>query len=92
MRVEDDAAPFFIVFNIGSGGAISFIDLIGKIIELTGSGRSQFAPFTEERKALEPYDVLHVHGIDGMFDRIARQELARQNEAKLRCKIVDFAA
>lgn len=44
------------VFNIGSGGAISFIDLIGKIIELTGSGHSQFAPFTEERKALEPGD------------------------------------
>lgn len=30
-----------------------------------------FLPLVE-RKALEPYDVLHVHGIDGMFDRIAR--------------------
>lgn len=49
-------AAFGDVFNIGSGGAISFIDLIGKIIESTGSGRSMFAPFTEERKALEPGD------------------------------------
>jgi UDP-glucose 4-epimerase len=44
------------VFNIGSGGAISFIDLITKIIEITGGGRSEFAPFTHERKALEPGD------------------------------------
>jgi UDP-glucose 4-epimerase len=44
------------VFNLGSGTAISFIDLIHKIIEVCGGGHCEFAPFTEERRALEPGD------------------------------------
>ncbi|HYD86083.1 MAG TPA: glycosyltransferase family 4 protein [Vitreimonas sp.] len=31
-----------------------------------------FVPLVR-RETLEPFDVLHVHGIDGMFDRVARQ-------------------
>jgi UDP-glucose 4-epimerase len=44
------------IMNVGSGEAVSFRDLIARIIELAGSGRCTFAPFTAERKALEPGD------------------------------------
>ena len=44
------------IFNVGSSTSISFIDLAEKITAITGSGRYQYAPFTAERKALEPGD------------------------------------
>lgn len=44
------------IFNVGSGAAISFIDLVVKIIQIAGSGRYEYVPFTAERKALEPGD------------------------------------
>jgi UDP-glucose 4-epimerase len=44
------------VLNVGSAVPVSFRDLIAKIVELCGSGRHELAPFTEERKALEPGD------------------------------------
>jgi len=44
------------IFNVGSGTAVSFIDLANKIIEFAGSGRCEYTPFTTERKALEPGD------------------------------------
>jgi UDP-glucose 4-epimerase len=44
------------IFNVGSSTPISFIDLVQKILSLTGTGRYEYAPFTQERKALEPGD------------------------------------
>src|SRR5262245_39548362 len=34
--------------------------------------RRLFLPFID-RGALAPYDVLHVHGVDGLFERVARE-------------------
>ena len=44
------------MYNVGSGSSISFIDLAEKITAIAGSGRYEYAPFTAERKALEPGD------------------------------------
>lgn len=44
------------MYNVGSGTSISFIDLAEKITAIAGSGRYEYAPFTAERKALEPGD------------------------------------
>jgi len=44
------------IFNVGMGIPTSFNDLGNKIVELTGSGRCEFTPFSKERKALEPGD------------------------------------
>ena len=44
------------LFNVGSSVPISFLDLINKIVGTAGSGRYEFAPFTAERRALEPGD------------------------------------
>lgn len=42
-----------------------------KRVPMIGHSRF-FLPLIED-EALFPYDILHVHGIDGMFDRIARR-------------------
>ncbi len=44
------------IFNVGSSQPISFLNLVREIIEVTGTGRYEFRPFTAERKALEPGD------------------------------------
>jgi len=44
------------IFNVGSGTAVSFVDLANRIVELAGSGRCEYTSFTTERKALEPGD------------------------------------
>jgi UDP-glucose 4-epimerase len=44
------------VFNIGSGVPVNFINLALKIIKTAGSGKTNYAKFTAERKALEPGD------------------------------------
>ncbi|MBU0568833.1 GDP-mannose 4,6-dehydratase [bacterium] len=44
------------VFNIGVDKPISFLELAKTIIEVAGSGRWEFAPFTPERAAQEPGD------------------------------------
>jgi UDP-glucose 4-epimerase len=44
------------VFNVGSGVPVSFYDLARKIVEVVGSGRVDFAEFTQERKEVEPGD------------------------------------
>ncbi|MEW6234075.1 MAG: GDP-mannose 4,6-dehydratase [Candidatus Omnitrophota bacterium] len=44
------------IFNVGMGVPTSFNELGNKIVELTGSGRCEFTPFSKERKALEPGD------------------------------------
>jgi len=44
------------VFNVGTGVPVSFIDLAKKIVEVAGSGRVEFREFTKERKEVEPGD------------------------------------
>ena len=44
------------VFNIGVDKPTSFLDLAKTIIEVAGSGKWEFAPFTPERAAQEPGD------------------------------------
>jgi len=45
-----------LVFNIGSGKPINFIELAKLIIGLAGSGNFKFTDFTKERKEIEPGD------------------------------------
>jgi len=44
------------VYNVGSGVPLSFLELANKIIEIAGSGKTNYTEFTTERKALEPGD------------------------------------
>ena len=44
------------VFNVGHPDPSNFLELANTIIKIAGSGRWEFAPFSEERKALEPGD------------------------------------
>jgi UDP-glucose 4-epimerase len=44
------------VFNIGTGIPVSFYGLAQKIVEITGTGKSKFTEFTQERKEVEPGD------------------------------------
>ena len=43
-------------FNLGNEGHCSFIDLVRTIIDVAGSGKWEFTPFTKERAAQEPGD------------------------------------
>ena len=42
--------------NVGIDKPTSFLELVKEIIEIGGSGRWEFAPFSAERKAQEPGD------------------------------------
>jgi UDP-glucose 4-epimerase len=44
------------VFNVGTGVAVSFIDLAKKITEIAGKGRVAYTEFTQERREVEPGD------------------------------------
>ena len=44
------------VFNIGVDKAVTFLEYATKVIEVAGSGRWEFAPFSPERAAQEPGD------------------------------------
>jgi UDP-glucose 4-epimerase len=44
------------VFNIGTGIPVSFYDLAQKIVKITGTGKTKFTEFTQERKEVEPGD------------------------------------
>ena len=44
------------VFNVGTGVAVSFIDLAKKITEIVGKGRVAYTEFTQERREVEPGD------------------------------------
>jgi UDP-glucose 4-epimerase len=44
------------VFNVGNDKPSSFLELARTIVEVAGSGRWEFAPFTPERAAQEPGD------------------------------------
>jgi nucleoside-diphosphate-sugar epimerase len=44
------------VFNIGTGVPVSFYELAQKIVDITGTGKTKFTEFTQERKEVEPGD------------------------------------
>jgi UDP-glucose 4-epimerase len=44
------------ILNVGVDRAVCFLDIIKLIVEVTGSGRWEFAEFSAERKAQEPGD------------------------------------
>jgi UDP-glucose 4-epimerase len=44
------------VFNIGTGVPVSFYELAEKIVAITGTGKTKFTEFTQERKEVEPGD------------------------------------
>jgi UDP-glucose 4-epimerase len=44
------------IFNLGIDTPTTFLELTQKIIDIAGTGRWEFAPFTPERKAQEPGD------------------------------------
>jgi len=44
------------VFNVGSGIPVSFFELAEKIVAITGTGKTRFTEFTQERKEVEPGD------------------------------------
>jgi UDP-glucose 4-epimerase len=45
-----------VVFNVGTGIPISFIDLAKSIVKTAGTGKAVFTEFTQERKEVEPGD------------------------------------
>ncbi|MBC7768293.1 MAG: glycosyltransferase family 4 protein [Phycisphaerales bacterium] len=61
------------VFN-GARAQLPVTDTSGglRIRRVPMIGHPRFFLPLVPREVLEPYDVLHVHGIDGMFDRVAR--------------------
>ena len=44
------------VLNVGIDKPTNFIELVETVIDVAGSGRWEFAPFSPERKAQEPGD------------------------------------
>jgi len=44
------------IFNVATGVPVSFVELASTIVDVSGSGRWEFAPFSPERKAQEPGD------------------------------------
>ena len=44
------------IFNVGVDKPTDFIELADTLVDVAGSGRWQFAPFSPERKAQEPGD------------------------------------
>lgn len=56
LRAAADQAADGQIFNVGWGRGIAFRDLAQAVIAAVGSGRWEYAPFSAERKALEPGD------------------------------------
>ena len=83
-----DETAYGDIFNIGSGVAISFIDLAEKIVEIAGSGRYEYAPFTVERKALEPgdywADITKIKSVVGWEPQVSLEEGLRRTIAYYR--------
>ena len=56
LRVAMTDGTYGEVFNIGTGVPVSFYELAEKIVAITGTGRTKFTEFTQERKEVEPGD------------------------------------
>jgi UDP-glucose 4-epimerase len=56
LKIASTGEAYGRVFNVGTGVPVSFFDLAEKIVAITGSGRTKFTEFTQERKEVEPGD------------------------------------
>lgn len=56
MRVASCDNAYGGIFNVGRDDPTNFLELAKTIVRIAGQGRWEFAPFSEERKALEPGD------------------------------------
>jgi len=56
LRTGVSGRAFGDTFNVGNEEHCSFIELVKTIIDVAGSGRWEYAPFTKERAAQEPGD------------------------------------
>jgi UDP-glucose 4-epimerase len=70
------------ILNVGVDKAVCFLDLVKRIIEVTGSGRWEFSEFSPERKAQEPgdfySDITKIRNIVGWEPAVSLDEgLAR---------------
>jgi UDP-glucose 4-epimerase len=75
LRIGLTDAVYGEVINVGRGVPVSFKDLIATIVRLSGSGAFEFAPFTAERKALEPgnywTDIGKIRALTGWEPRVS---------------------
>lgn len=82
LRVGLSDASYGDVMNVGSGVPVSFGDLIAQIVDLCGSGAYALAPFTAERKALEPgdywADITKITAVTGWKPRVPLAEGLRR--------------
>jgi UDP-glucose 4-epimerase len=56
LMVAATEGAYGMVFNVGTGIPVSFIELARTIVELAGTGTAKFTEFTQERKEVEPGD------------------------------------
>jgi UDP-glucose 4-epimerase len=70
------------LFNVGTGIPVDFLTLGETIVRLTGSGRCEFVPFSEERKQLEPghyyADIGKIKSILGWEPQVSLEEGLRR--------------
>jgi UDP-glucose 4-epimerase len=79
------------LFNVGTGVAVDFRTVAETIVFLTGSGRCEFVPFSEERKKLEPghyyADIRKIKNMLGWEPQISLEEgLRRTIEYYRKCR------
>jgi len=77
------------VYNVGTGAPIDFRTLAELIVRLAGTGSTQFVPFTEERKQLEPgdyySDISKIRSALGWTPHISLEEGLRRTVVYYRC-------
>lgn len=56
LMVAVNSKAYGMVFNVGTGIPVSFIELAKKIARIAGTGKPEFTEFTTERKEVEPGD------------------------------------
>jgi len=56
LTVAVNSKAYGMVFNVGTGIPVSFIELAKKIARIAGTGKPEFTEFTTERKEVEPGD------------------------------------
>lgn len=66
------------VFNVGTGIPVSFFELAEKIVAITGTGKTRFTEFTQERKEVEPgdyyADITRITGATGWKPAVSLEE------------------
>jgi UDP-glucose 4-epimerase len=80
LALHEDAAGE--IFNVGVDVPTSFLDLVKCIIDIAGTGRWEFAPFSPEREAQEPgsfySDISKIRKVVGWQPLISLEEGLRR--------------